>query len=751
MVVKAQIKPAIKHQVPEFRTELDPTFIQFLESYYEFLESDNQALNIIRNLQSITDIDSTIDLYFDHLQNEIMPDIPRILYDSGTGLSINKVTLAKHINQFYANRGNEKSYQFLFKILYNEESEIFYPKQKLLYSSSGTWDYSVLLRLKQISGDIFEFLGKSVIQTNSNAEARIENIVKIQIDNDFIYECTVVNKSLIGLFDDGSNIKIKNQLDSPIAKIISVVNDFTIIDGGLYYKEGDLVDVQNYNNLKYQTAEIISINTGSLDNIIISNPGTNYRINQQLIFNTDSSVDPAIGYIQEIVRDSLKLENNSFLILENGNNLILENANTTGPIKTINLKYGGNFYKNLPQVLIAPLNSLNGSNAKLLATSTTIGSIKKIEPKNINNIIEDFNRSLYINLINRFVVDNISGIFVADEPITILIEELLLENGDHLLLEDNSNIILQHQENPIGTFKSLNNVTNLIEIKSINSVGNLLKEDNSGSIITENNNNIVLETSGIFKPNQTIIGSNSGATARLKSGKIANIDINIGTIFTTSGHYLDDFHKLGYDLRIQDSRFWQIYSYVIKSGQSINSYRTLVKKLLHPAGLALFGETQITSFISSKFRNIFGIIFKRLIEILIQSTISIAENVVKLRIYSSTTELNGSRTFGPSLKFIEQFKFNFAPYSGGDRYPLMLTSTEWNQIYPQNNSHYWDYANTQIKDFGDIILDDIINHNYKQTKFCPDSYVLITRTNPPPYFDSTTIKMDSTIETLDQN
>ena len=46
---------------------------------------------------------------------------------------------------------------------------------------------------------------------------------------------------------------------------------------------------------------------------------------------------------------------------------------------------------------------------------------------------------------------------------------------------------------------------------------------------------------------------------------------------------------------IQDSNYYQLFSYVISSGQNIAKWRDTVKRLAHPAGLALFGNIQLIS------------------------------------------------------------------------------------------------------------------------------------------------------------
>ena len=46
---------------------------------------------------------------------------------------------------------------------------------------------------------------------------------------------------------------------------------------------------------------------------------------------------------------------------------------------------------------------------------------------------------------------------------------------------------------------------------------------------------------------------------------------------------------------IQDSKFYQSHSYVIKVGESINKYRSIVKDLVHPSGHLFFGEVALKS------------------------------------------------------------------------------------------------------------------------------------------------------------
>ena len=56
------------------------------------------------------------------------------------------------------------------------------------------------------------------------------------------------------------------------------------------------------------------------------------------------------------------------------------------------------------------------------------------------------------------------------------------------------------------------------------------------------------------------------------------------------GRWTGTFGFLDSDMYIQDSFYYQDFSYIIKSTVPAYKWRTLVKKLLHPAGMNLFGE-----------------------------------------------------------------------------------------------------------------------------------------------------------------
>ncbi len=64
--------------------------------------------------------------------------------------------------------------------------------------------------------------------------------------------------------------------------------------------------------------------------------------------------------------------------------------------------------------------------------------------------------------------------------------------------------------------------------------------------------------------------------------------------------WIGDDGKISHLKKLQDSRYYQSFSYVIKTGQTIENWNDAVKKLLHPAGFAFFGEVVIFTSASGK-------------------------------------------------------------------------------------------------------------------------------------------------------
>ena len=89
-----------------------------------------------------------------------------------------------------------------------------------------------------------------------------------------------------------------------------------------------------------------------------------------------------------------------------------------------------------------------------------------------------------------------------------------------------------------------------------------------------------------------VISKSSGIISNLKSARGV---LEIGPITKTTGQFIDDVGKPSEIIqRIQDSYYYQDFSYAINSSVSINEWKDTVIKNVHPSSFKVFGQLGIT-------------------------------------------------------------------------------------------------------------------------------------------------------------
>lgn len=83
--------------------------------------------------------------------------------------------------------------------------------------------------------------------------------------------------------------------------------------------------------------------------------------------------------------------------------------------------------------------------------------------------------------------------------------------------------------------------------------------------------------------------------AQVAADDPAVVSISLGALVRYPGFFESNNGFVSDSIYIQDSRYYQAFSYVIKIDERLSSYKSAVKTMLHPAGMALFGEFQITN------------------------------------------------------------------------------------------------------------------------------------------------------------
>jgi hypothetical protein len=73
----------------------------------------------------------------------------------------------------------------------------------------------------------------------------------------------------------------------------------------------------------------------------------------------------------------------------------------------------------------------------------------------------------------------------------------------------------------------------------------------------------------------------------------AEIKIELGAVAIYPGFYSTNDSFISDEIYIQDGKYYQLFSYVIKVEQQVETYRDIIKSLVHPSGMNMFVEFNI--------------------------------------------------------------------------------------------------------------------------------------------------------------
>lgn len=140
MFANNYISTIVENQLPEFIRADHPTFTTLLKKYYEYMEQTGKTLRVGKDLYDYMDVDTTRADLIQYFKTKIIPNFPET-----SELSTEK--LVKAARFFYSKKGSAESFKFLFRTLYGQEVEVYFPKEDILKASDGKWKLPQALRL----------------------------------------------------------------------------------------------------------------------------------------------------------------------------------------------------------------------------------------------------------------------------------------------------------------------------------------------------------------------------------------------------------------------------------------------------------------------------------------------------------------------------------------------------------------------------------------------------------------------------
>ena len=172
---------------------------------------------------------------------------------------------------------------------------------------------------------------------------------------------------------------------------------------------------------------------------------------------------------------------------------------------------------------------------------------------------------------------------------------VLLEDGGRILNENSGNNLLLD-----GTDESGSDAGSELLMEN-ETLGDQLALDGTDNSATDAGDEVLLEPgSNVFNLVGDTITSSNGATAKILSQGTATAEASFGTTSTRVGRYTNnDSHISDKDIRVQDSYFYQQFSYEVRVNAAISEYMNELKKSVHPAGFAPFGKIAISTQLSA--------------------------------------------------------------------------------------------------------------------------------------------------------
>jgi hypothetical protein len=346
--IQNRLSLLIENQLPDFVQTDYGMFVTFLKAYYEFLEQNNQAQELLQDITKYADIDETSEEMINKFLANYAQDV------SSSNIADNRA-LIKRIREIYNKKGTETAYRILFNILYKETIEFFYPYDVVLKTSSGKWNVPTALRVKQSDTrqNIFDFRNTEIAGEVSKATAIVDDVQKINIGSFDVYELILDTKKTKGYFLGGEKINaiksvlLDNEVDKSnlSASLYSVITKIDIIDGKRGYKKGspikNIIDV-NGNGISAK-AKISEVNRfGKIVGIEIENSGINYSNSTIIDVGLPTeSIDGKYSIKGGVVTITLPMEHNitkgTLLGIKYTGNVLSPVDNTSHKVKVISV------------------------------------------------------------------------------------------------------------------------------------------------------------------------------------------------------------------------------------------------------------------------------------------------------------------------------------------------------------------------------------------------------------------------------
>jgi len=178
--LKNKLSSVVSSTIPDFLQYDYGIFVEFVKEYYRWLESSKNVNYIPHSIEQFLDVDTVPPELIDKFYETYLAIFPKkFASDKETGNSVDVTKIIKRIRDFYKKKGTEDSFRFLFRLMFDTEITLSYPREKIITASQGRWYVPTLIRIQNLTEDNCGFLiGKEIYGFDANGNKSFFAVVE---------------------------------------------------------------------------------------------------------------------------------------------------------------------------------------------------------------------------------------------------------------------------------------------------------------------------------------------------------------------------------------------------------------------------------------------------------------------------------------------------------------------------------------------------------------------------------------------
>ena len=547
-------------------------------------------------------------------------------------LDIDKKIFARKIKEVYMEKGNERSFQTLFRAaLSTEQVQFYYPKVDMLKPSHGDWIRNITLHVN----DEFtnrEFLGRTIVGQITGSSAFITSLSLNKVSTTYVTELYLKNQ--IGNFKIGETVTATSLSDdgsfanSAVLGMISSnpnANVTTMVTEGRQYTKEEIIPLIGGVGVG-AIAKVGSTTEDQVTSLLRINKGEGYQVGDWVDFDNTLSLptESARAKVTELDPFALStVEKCNEKIFELANTHVMTLSSETDiPIREEFLLSNYFIQNNASQstkrgvvvevlsntvIRYAPTANSSADTSLAFTSDDTVYAFRRdgfaFTPTLISEIESDhpYTNSVAINGDYGGISANVghTATFLSNTN-TSTLESLTFSDVTVGKIETIE--IMDYGKGYQSTpTLSIDTNFNYIETNGYPSTGGRSYPIGQDAVFVVDTMGGGVTSVRIDNPG-TGYGTDKWGTPVPPTfdftgfgDGLANATLIMDSVRYYPGFYSGADGQCSSQKKIQDSVYYQDFSYVIQSDKSVELFRDLILNTIHPAGLNMFGEVAMSA------------------------------------------------------------------------------------------------------------------------------------------------------------